>query len=65
LVEGIFWNSSASIQKNDGKDETITSEYVLKGNQTEQGIFKFFINALSETFLINKTAELTKDRIMA
>lgn len=39
--------------------------YVLKGNQTEQGIFKFFINALNESYLIDKKDELTKDRIMA
>jgi len=37
----------------------------LKGNQTEQGIFKFFISALGEPFLLNKTDELTKDRILA
>ena len=47
LLEGVLWNSSAWIEKNDGKDPNITSEYVTKGNVTEQGIIKFFINATS------------------
>jgi hypothetical protein len=45
LQEGVLWNSSARIEKNDQKDPNITSEYVTKGNVTEQGIYKFFINA--------------------
>lgn len=49
LQEGVLWNSSARIEKNDQKDPKITAEYVTKGNVTEQGIFKFFINATNAT----------------
>jgi len=35
LIEGVMWNSSARIEKNDGKDKQITDEYLTKGNVTE------------------------------
>jgi len=41
LREGVLWNSSARIEKND------EDQYVTKGNVTEQGIFKFFINNMN------------------
>jgi len=41
LREGVLWNSSARIEKDD------TGNYVTKGNVTEQGIFKFFINNMN------------------
>jgi magnesium-transporting ATPase (P-type) len=48
LKEGIMWNSSARIEANDGKDPLLpeaANPFVLKGNVTEMGIIKFFINA--------------------
>jgi len=46
MLEGILWNSSARIEKNDGQDPNETGEYVTKGNVTEQGIIKFFMNTI-------------------
>jgi len=46
-MEGVLWNSSARIEKNDGTDPNIKDEYVTKGNVTEQGMIKFFMNILS------------------
>lgn len=43
LMEGVMWNSSARIEKNDGKDPQIKDEWLTKGNVTEQGLFKFFM----------------------
>lgn len=64
LIEGVLWNSSARIEKNDKKDENNSDEYVTKGNVTEQGIFKFFMNAMGTTWCINKANELTDDIIL-
>lgn len=52
LQEGVLWNSSARIEKNDQKDPNITSEYVTKGNVTEQGIYKFFMNATNDLLCV-------------
>lgn len=65
MYEGIFWNSSARIEKNDFKDDNVKTDYITKGNVTEQGIFTFFINALSAPQCISKMSELTPERIMA
>lgn len=65
LNEGVLWNSSAWIEKNDGKDPQITSEYVTKGNVTEQGIIKFLINASSASQCVQKKSELTDEKIEA
>jgi Ca2+-transporting ATPase len=35
LVEGVLWNSSARLERNDGKDKDIVDEFVAKGNVTE------------------------------
>jgi hypothetical protein len=43
IYTSIMWNSSARLEVNDGSDPLITSEYVTKGNVTEQGIIKFFL----------------------
>jgi magnesium-transporting ATPase (P-type) len=47
LKEGILWNSSARIEANDGKDDNLPIDkhpFVLKGNVTEMGIIKFFVD---------------------
>lgn len=49
-----MWNSSARLEKNDGKDPNITSKYVTKGNVTEQGIIKFFLNEYDGAEAISK-----------
>lgn len=64
MLEGILWNSSAWIEANDGKDPNITDEYVTKGNVTEQGIMKFFMNSMGTNFCIGKKADLTEDKIL-
>jgi len=46
LIEGVMWNSSARIEKNDGSDPQIKDEWLTKGNVTEQGLFKFFMGVL-------------------
>lgn len=43
IVQSVMLNSSARIERNDGKDKTETAEFVTTGNVTEQGIFKFFM----------------------
>lgn len=63
LTEGILWNSSARIELNDGKDPKQTEKYCTKGNVTEQGIIKFFMNDMGGqgciTFKNNLTEENT------
>jgi magnesium-transporting ATPase (P-type) len=46
LCEGVMWNSSARVEKNDGSDPQIKDEYLTKGNVTEQGLFKFFMGVM-------------------
>jgi magnesium-transporting ATPase (P-type) len=64
LVEGILWNSSAWIEKNDFKDPNIKDEYVTKGNVTEQGIMKFFMNAMGSNFCVKKKGDLTDEKTL-
>lgn len=64
LIEGILWNSSAWIEKNDGKDPLIKDEYIPKGNVTEQGIMKFFMNSMGANFCVKKKGDLTDDKIL-
>lgn len=65
LFESIMWNSSAWLEKNDFKDPNITTEWVTKGNVTEQGIIKFFINAVTANSCVQKKSELTDEKIAA
>lgn len=44
LQEGILWNSSARIEQNDHTNEEVKDDYVTKGNVTERGIIKFFMD---------------------
>jgi len=44
LKDGVMFNSSARIEKNDGSDPLVKDEFLTKGNVTEQGIIKFFMN---------------------
>lgn len=60
IYESIMWNSSARIEKNDGKDPNLpvsTHPYLTKGNVTEQGIIKFFLNHYSGQEVISKKNE--------
>jgi Ca2+ transporting ATPase len=59
LVEGVLWNSSAWIEQNeDGIYET-------KGNVTEQGIIKYFLqSSLQVQGCLSKKAELTDDKTL-
>lgn len=42
----------------------MTDEYVTKGNVTEQGIMKFFMNALGPSACLRKKGDLTDDKIL-
>lgn len=56
LKQAVLWNSSAYIER----DEK-THEYVTRGNVTEQGIFKFFINHMSHEGVSAFIKSLDKD----
>lgn len=64
LVEGVLWNSSARIEKNDGSDPEVTDEFVTKGNVTEQGLIKFFMKLLGPQGCIDKRNELTEENTL-
>jgi hypothetical protein len=38
-----LWNSSARVEKNDGKDPEVKDEWITTGNVTEQGLLKYFM----------------------
>ena len=59
LIEGILWNSSARIELNDKKDPKQTEEFSTKGNVTEQGIIKFFMNDMGGQGCIDFQKSLT------
>lgn len=65
LTEGVMWNSSARIEKNDGKDKQVTDEYLTKGNVTEQGLFKFFMGVMGGQGTINKKNSLTEENTIS
>lgn len=64
LLEGVMWNSSAFLEKNDGSDPANTDPYVLRGNVTEQGLIKFFMWALGAGAALAKKKELTEDNVL-
>ena len=64
LVEGVLWNSSARIEKNDGTDPEIKDEFVTKGNVTEQGLIKFFMKILTGQGCVDKRNELTEENTL-
>lgn len=55
LVEGVLWNSSAVIEKNEEPDG---EEYVTRGNVTEQGLLKFFMGVLGPVGTIEQMKRL-------
>lgn len=69
IYESIMWNSSARLEKYDEKDEKNKKEtqgqkeYVTKGNVTEQGIIKFFLENYSGPDCISKMKELNDIRL--
>jgi magnesium-transporting ATPase (P-type) len=64
LVEGVIWNSSAWIEKNDNKQNVNEPDYITKGNVTEQGIIKLFMKAMSPTWCLNKMSDKKDDMIL-
>merc|ERR1711935_454727 len=60
LFEGIMWNSSARIER----DEE-TNEWVTRGNVTEQGMIKFFMNVKAAEGCNGKRNELSEDNQLA
>jgi hypothetical protein len=54
LKEGVLWNSSARIEQEEG-------EWITRGNVTEQGLIKFFMNTISAEGCIGKRNELADD----
>lgn len=64
LAEGVLWNSSARIEKNNGANKLITDEYVLNGNVTEMGLIKFFTGAIGFEACISERQRLTADNTL-
>lgn len=64
LTEGILWNSSARIELNDFKDPKQSEKYMTKGNVTEQGIIKFFMNDMGGEGCINFKNSLTEENTL-
>jgi len=64
LTEGVLWNSSARLEKNDGSDEAETGEFVTKGNVTEQGLIKFFMWALGGQGTIDEKKRLLEENTL-
>jgi Ca2+ transporting ATPase len=64
LTEGVLWNSSARLEKNDGSDENEKGEFVTKGNVTEQGLIKFFMWALGGQGTIDEKKRLLEENIL-
>lgn len=52
LLEGVLWNSSARIENEDG-------QWVTRGNVTEQGLIKFFMNTIKAEGCIKQKNKLT------
>jgi len=68
IYESIMWNSSARLEKNDGSDPKINAktpvgQYFTKGNVTEQGIIKFFLQNYSGEEIQGKMKELDNVRL--
>lgn len=64
ILEGVLWNSTARIEKNDGKDPSEKEDYVVKGNPTESGITKCFIKAIGAPSCIDIKNKLSEDNIL-
>jgi len=64
VYESVLWNSSARIEKNDGKDPNVTQEYLTRGNVTEQGIIKFLMNSLGAIGCIDVKRALQPEDVL-
>jgi Ca2+ transporting ATPase len=64
LTEGVLWNSSARLEKNDYTDDSETGEFVTKGNVTEQGLIKFFMWALGAQGTIDEKKRLLEENTL-
>jgi len=64
LVEGVLWNSSARLERNDGSDPAVTEEFLTKGNVTEQGLLKFFMGVLGGQGMLDEKARLTEENTL-
>ena len=59
-----MWNSSARVERNDGTDKTITDDFILRGNVTEQGLIKFFMKTLGGEGCIGEKNSLTEENTL-
>ena len=64
LYESVLLNSQARIELNDFKDPKETQEYITKGNVTEQGLLKFFMNSLTARGCLQVKRSLTDEKIL-
>mmetsp|Transcript_15972 Transcript_15972/g.26934 ORF Transcript_15972/g.26934 Transcript_15972/m.26934 type:complete len:1163 (-) Transcript_15972:42-3530(-) len=64
LTQGVMWNSSARIEKNDGSDPAVVEPYLTKGNVTEQGLIKFFMGVFGGEGCIDLKNQLTEDNTL-
>jgi len=60
LLQGVLYNSSARIER----DPEQNNEWVTRGNVTEQGLIKFFMNVINAEGCIQKRNELNDENTL-
>ena len=63
-MSGVLWNSQARIERNDGFDPLIKDEFLTKGNVTEQGLIKFFMNVVGGQSCIDHRLALKEEDLL-
>lgn len=67
LVEAVLWNSSARLERNDGKDPKkpiAKFPWVTAGNVTEQGLLKFYMHILQGEGCVAKQGDKTEENVL-
>ena len=64
ILEGVLWNSTARIEKSDGKDGGVLGEWITKGNVTEQGILGCFMSAIGAQACVDFKNTLEQDNVL-
>jgi Ca2+-transporting ATPase len=64
LTEAVLWNSTARIEKNDHTDPKLVGDWVTKGNVTEQGLLKFFMDKIGGQGVIEQRTKLTEENLL-
>jgi len=64
IVEAVMWNSSARVEKNDGKDPDVKDEWITTGNVTEQGLLKYFMHDIGGQGVVSTKNQLTDTNLL-